>query len=584
MFNYIKPFIKANSFRLVFGIILLLAIDALTLITPWVLGAMIDALNNLSLTPGALLSYFFLLLGIELIVFFLRFFMRNFINKASYDIEYKIRTSYFNHLLTLDAEFFGENKTGDLMARATNDILAVRTMFTEGIIMVVDSIFIIIAILFITMSSIDLNLTLVSIINLPIMAIFMMIGSPILVKRFKASNVSFGKLSEKTREFFSGSRLLKAFNKEDVISDVFRKESFVLYKNNIKIFQILVTLNPFIRVIAFSSTIIALFYGGNLVLNSKISIGMFVTFIAYLQQLTWPFMAIGFLMSILQMGLTSLKRICEIMETFSKIDDKKADFGIKKLFGKITVKNLSFVYPNNTIPSIKHISFEIKKGQTLGIIGKTGSGKTTLAQLLLRRYDVDDNSILIDDIPIKKIPSDVLRNNISCTFQDSLLFSDSIKNNIAIKDISTPQNIIEKYAKISEIDLDIKEMENGYDTILGEKGVNISGGQKQRISLARTLISNPNIIILDDAISAVDNKTQRSILDNLKTELKNKTAIIISHRISTIQHSDKIIVMDNGFIVQEGTHESLIKEGGLYKDFYMIQNEENNSEEIKQYE
>ncbi len=575
MFRHIKPFIKENSKKLVVSVILLIIIDVIALITPWILGVIIDELSAMTLKSDSLTLYIGILLGIELLLLILRFVMRVSINKAAYQIEYKIRGHYFRHLLNLDSEFYSEQKTGDLMARATNDITSIRMIFVEGIVMSVDSVLIIFMILLITTSSISLELTLVSIVNLPIMAIFIILGGSLFGKRYKKLNETFGKVSEKAREFFSGIKLLKAFNKEDKIGDVFATESVKLYKDSIKTARTVVILNPFIRVIAYTSTIIAVFYGGTMVLDSKISIGMFVSFMAYLQKLTWPFMAIGFLMAILQMGFASITRLNQIFDRVSEIDDSMADTSITEIDGSIRVENLSFAYPSTSVPSLKHISFEIQAGQTLGVIGMTGSGKSTLANLLVRRYDAIEDSIFIGDVPIKHIPLNTLLDNVGYAFQESVIFSDTVKNNISIKDPDINMETLVHYSEIASIHKDILDMEEGYDSILGEKGVNLSGGQKQRLSLARALVHRPKIVILDDALSAVDNKIQSEIVEELKKELDDKTTVIISHRISTIKHADKIIVLDDGFKVQEGTHDFLVEVEGLYRELYKKQMSDN---------
>lgn len=568
---HIMPFIKDNKWRLIFSVLLLIIIDLLALITPWLLGNIIDGLGDTNLGLDQINKLIFAIFGIEILLLILRFFMRSQMNKAAYDIEYKLRTAYFSHLLKLDEDFFIEQKTGDLMARATNDIAAITQVFTEGLIMFVDSILIIFVVLFITISFISVDLTLVSIVNLPILAFFIIVFSPVVGRRFKKMNESFGNLSEKTREFISGIRLLKAFNKEGIISKVFKMESLKLYRDNVKVQQIIVSLNPLIRVIAYTSTIIAVFYGGNLVLEGSISMGKFSSFITYLQRLTWPFMAVGFLISILQMGSASLSRLNNIFSYEPKINDDNMDGSITELEGNISVKNLSFQYSGANVPTLKHISFDLEKGKTLGIIGRTGSGKSTLASLLVRRHDTIGNHIFFDSHPIQTIPLKTLHNSIGYAFQESRIFSASVAENIAIGEKSYDMSKLRYYAKLACIDEEIMKMEKGYDTELGEKGVNLSGGQKQRLSIARTLAKDPKIVILDDSISAVDNQTMMEIIANLRAVLKDKTSIIISHRISSVMDADEIIVLDGGFLVQKGTHEELIKTEGIYRELYEIQ-------------
>lgn len=572
MLYHIMPFIKRNKWRIIISILLLIVVDLLALITPWLLGSIIDGLSEANMEDEAIVNLVLMIFGIEGLLFLMRFFMRTQFNRAAYDIEYNIRTAYFAHLLKLDSEFYLENKTGDLMARATNDINAITTVFSDGILMLVDSVLIIFVVLFISISYISMELTLVSIINLPILAFFIIVFSPLVGKRFKKMNESFGNLSEKTREFIAGMRLLKAFNREGIIARVFKMESLKLYKDNVKVQQVIVALNPLIRVIAYISTIIAVFYGGGLVLKGTLSLGKFSSFITYLQRLTWPFMAVGFLISVLQMGYASLTRLNHVFNQIPRINDDKADLSIRELKGDISVRKLSFQYPGAQVPSLKHISFELGRGKTLGIIGRTGSGKSTLAELLVRRYDAIGSHIYIDDVAIENIPLSVLHKDMAYAFQESQIFSATIAENIAIHDVDYDMEKIRHYAKLACIDEDIMKMEEGYETMLGEKGVNLSGGQKQRLSIARALYTEPRIIILDDSLSAVDNKTMMKIIHNLGSALVGRTAIIISHRISSVMDADEILVLDEGFMAQKGSHEELIEKEGLYKQLYEIQN------------
>lgn len=572
MLYHIMPFIKRNKWRIIISILLLIVVDLLALITPWLLGSIIDGLSEANMEDEAIVNLVLMIFGIEGLLFLMRFFMRTQFNRAAYDIEYNIRTAYFAHLLKLDSEFYLENKTGDLMARATNDINAITAVFSDGILMLVDSVLIIFVVLFISISYISMELTLVSIINLPILAFFIIVFSPLVGKRFKKMNESFGNLSEKTREFIAGMRLLKAFNREGIIARVFKMESLKLYKDNVKVQQVIVALNPLIRVIAYISTIIAVFYGGGLVLKGTLSLGKFSSFITYLQRLTWPFMAVGFLISVLQMGYASLTRLNHVFNQIPRINDDKADLSIRELKGDISVRKLSFQYPGAQVPSLKHISFELGRGKTLGIIGRTGSGKSTLAELLVRRYDAIGSHIYIDDVAIENIPLSVLHKDMAYAFQESQIFSATIAENIAIHDVDYDMEKIRHYAKLACIDEDIMKMEEGYETMLGEKGVNLSGGQKQRLSIARALYTEPRIIILDDSLSAVDNKTMMKIIHNLGSALVGRTAIIISHRISSVMDADEILVLDEGFMAQKGSHEELIEKEGLYKQLYEIQN------------
>jgi ATP-binding cassette subfamily B multidrug efflux pump len=293
-----------------------------------------------------------------------------------------------------------------------------------------------------------------------------------------------------------------------------------------------------------------------------------VTFITYLGLLTWPFMAIGWVINVLQRGLASMKRINEILDAKPEINDEESHEDVTRLYGDLVVKDLSFCYPSDTIPTLKHLSFSIKRGQTLAVVGRTGSGKSTLANLLLRLYNPPRGTIFLDGHDIRNIPLNLLREHIGYVPQNNFLFSKSIKDNIAITDPETKNKKIAHYAKVAGIGSEIESLPHGYDTLLGERGVNLSGGQKQRISIARAIIKNPDFIILDDALSAVDTKTEESILNNLRTEIEGRTTIIIAHRISTIQHADYIIVLEDGYLSQSGTHQELLAQEGFYKELF----------------
>lgn len=305
-----------------------------------------------------------------------------------------------------------------------------------------------------------------------------------------------------------------------------------------------------------------------MVIDGSLSLGQFVTFITYLGLLTWPMIAMGGVINIIQRGIASMKRLNEIFDTQSDITDQLADASIHKLRGKIEFSEVSFKYPNTDIYALQDVSFKVNVGSTLAILGPTGSGKTTLASLLLRRFDLEEGHILIDNMPLTQIPLGLLRDSIGYVPQNTFLFSTSIQDNIAFSDDHLAPEKIQQYAQIAQIHDEIIDFPEGYQTLLGEKGVNLSGGQKQRISIARALIKEPKILILDDALSAVDTKTEASILNHLKAELQKSTSLIISHRISTIKEADWILVLDDGRVVQQGVHESLLAQEGLYRSIY----------------
>ncbi len=573
LFRHLKKYIRQNIWILLLGILCLLVTDVLQTFVPLLIGRCIDKFNSLHVTSKDIFDIVILILFIELLVFLFRFLMRYMLNRSVVNLEFSLRTDYFKHLESLDMEFYTNNKTGDLMARATNDIKSIASLFTDGIITFVDSIFMSIFIIILMFNTIDMRITLLSVSPLLVIAVLTVSGAPLLEKVMYARNVQFGKVSEKSREFFSGIRTVKSYAKEFEVSRIFARESKILYSKNMSVVKIYGLMEPMIRSVSLFTMTLAIYIGGSAVFNDTLTVGSFVALLDYVRKLVWPFMAIGFLVSIVQGGVASIKRVNQVFDYTSSIVNSEKPSELTKLSGNITVNNLSFSHANKIVPTLKHINFDIKKGETVGIVGKTGAGKSTLINLLLRFEDVPNDSIYFDGVDINDIDLKVLRQNISCAMQNSIMFSDSIKSNVLLKKSVNDEEIF-KYTKISDIHDEIGKLSDDYYTHIGERGVNISGGQKQRLDIARALYKNSPIVIFDDALSSLDNKTQQKILKNLKDEFKNKTAIIISHRISTVQDADKILVMDDGFLVDVGSHDELINRDGLYKDFYDIQSVE----------
>lgn len=571
MYKVIKSFLKGSKLTLVLASIILIIVDLLQLISPRIIGNIIDSLSSSSFEKEELLYLLYILLLVNVVIFITRFLMRVLVNRSGNKIEKHIRKLLFEKLLTLSSTFYLKNKTGDLMARMTNDIMALKDLIVYGMVMLIDSTLLIIITTILMVKTLSLELTILAFAPLPFMALVIILVGPLIEKRFSKYNAQFGILSEKVREFFQGVKVLKAFSKEKIIKKEFAGESKELFNKSMSFLKIDIGLNPFIVIIAFLTRIIAIFIGGTMVLNSELSLGQLVSFLAYLELLVWPFMAIGFLLNMIYQGIASFKRLYEIMSINPDITDDDADMSIEDIDGNIEFRNLSFVYDDNKIPVLKHVSFTIEKGQILGVVGKTGSGKSTIASILNRIQNPPRNTVFIDGVCIRKIPLKVLRRATGYAFQDTFIFSDTIANNISISLDKQDDILVRKYSSIVSLADDIDAMKKNYNTMLGENGVNLSGGQKQRLSLARALIKEPKIIILDDSLSAIDNKTQLKILDSLKRELKDRTTVIISHRISTLSHADKILVIEDGFITQEGKHEELVNEPGLYSELFNLQ-------------
>lgn len=568
VFIHLSDFFKENKHRYIIGVCILLVADLFQLVMPKILGIITDLIEQNAITQKDFLFYIGIIMGSALIIALARFGWRIYIFGTARTLEFWLRNKYFNHLESLSQNYFNSKKTGDLMAHATNDIQSVRAAFAGGVVMATDALFMTAMTLTMMLISIDVKLTLMALLPLPIIAVLIRIFGRQVQKRFRVVQECFSKLTDKVQESYSGIRVIKSFAQEENNIKDFQEINQLNYHKNMHLTKLFGLMHPMITLVSALSLMIAMALGGNMVIDGSLSLGQFVTFITYLGLLTWPMIAMGGVINIIQRGIASMKRLNEIFDTQSDITDQLADASIHKLQGKIEFSEVSFKYPNTDIYALQDVSFKVNVGSTLAILGPTGSGKTTLASLLLRRFDLEEGHILIDNMPLTQIPLGLLRDSIGYVPQNTFLFSTSIQDNIAFSDDHLAPEKIQQYAQIAQIHDEIIDFPEGYQTLLGEKGVNLSGGQKQRISIARALIKEPKILILDDALSAVDTKTEASILNHLKAELQKSTSLIISHRISTIKEADWILVLDDGRVVQQGVHESLLAQEGLYRSIY----------------
>lgn len=568
IFTHLSEFLKENKRRYIIGICILLVADVFQLVMPKILGIIADLIEQNAMNQKDLIFYIAIIIVSAIIIAVCRFGWRIYIFGTARKLEFWLRNKFFAQLELLSQNYFNNKKTGDLMAHATNDILSVRSAFAGGVVMATDALFMTAMTVITMLINIDVKLTLIALIPLPVIALLIRIFGKQVQKRFKIVQESFSLLTDKVQESYSGIRVIKSFAQEDNNFKSFNVVNQTNYDKNIYLTKIFGLMHPMIILVSSLSFMIALSLGGNMVIDKSISLGQLVSFITYLGLLTWPMIAIGGVINLIQRGIASMKRLNEVFDSVPEITDKKANAKINSLNGKIQFRNVSFKYPNTNVYALKNISFTANPGNTIAILGPTGSGKTTITNLLLRRFDITEGNISIDDITLNKIPLSVLSSSVGCVPQNTFLFSTTIKENIAFSDDTLPMESIVEYASIAQIHDEILSFPTGYDTMLGEKGVNLSGGQKQRISIARALIKKPKILILDDSLSAVDTKTEASILTHLKTEMKKSTTIVISHRISTIKDADWILVIDDGAIVQQGKHESLLSETGIYASTY----------------
>lgn len=566
-FDAILPYLKKSYGKIAGGIVMLILVDVVQLITPRVMQRAIDSIQERRITETGLIWIGLVILGLAVAVMVLRYFWRVLIIGNSFRIEQLLRQDFYNHLLRLSQNFFNRAKTGDLMAYATNDLTAVRMLFGMGLIAAMDIVLMTIA-SFSFMGAINWRLTGLAVLPMPVLTITISYFGKKMHKSFRRVQSSFASLSGRIQESISGIRIVKAFVQEKAELEKVDEVSLDYVRQNIRMARIAGIFHPFMSFVISISMIITLYFGGRATIRGEITIGEFIAFFQYLGMLVWPMIAIGWIVDMYQRGTASLKRLNEIFEVDPEIGDEQADASITELKGGLEVRDLHFRYAEDLPWVFKGVSTGIEPGRTLAVVGPTGCGKTTLIELLVRIYNPPEGSILLDGTPVRKIPLKVLRRDMVLVPQDIFLFSDTISNNIRLGNPDTPLEEVFEAAKAAQVYDEIMDFDKQFDTMVGERGITLSGGQKQRVAIARALLTDPRILILDDALSAVDTKTERFILEKLIDLRKGKTTIIIAHRISSIQHADRIIVLGEGEIREQGTHESLIAEGGLYNDLY----------------
>lgn len=565
--KYIQGYFKKYKIQYALGILILVIIDIIQLRIPLIIGAATDGLESGTIDMSGVMYYVKILILIGILVVVGRFSWRHFIFGTSRKVEYDIRNDLFKHLESLSLRYFNENKTGDIMAHMTNDLNAVRMAVGPGILMICDAFAIGLLTIVNMITKIDLGLTIFAAVPLSLIAITVSFLGKEMHKRFKRRQESFSKMSDFTNENISGIKVIKSFVQEIKETEAFEVINKDNYDKNIHLLRLHSLVRPYMRMISGIAIAITIGYGGYITMLNKISLGQFVAFVQYLGMLVWPMMAIGITINIMSMGSASLQRIEKILDEEIEIIDNNVK-EVDKIKGSIEIKDLSFKYPKSEGYVLKNISFKVEKGQTLGIVGRTGSGKTTLVNLLLRLFNPERGTIFIGEDDILNIPLKTLRKNIGYVSQDTFLFSDKISNNIDFGVRNSSEEDIIGAAKSACIHDNIIEFKDGYETIVGERGVTLSGGQKQRVSIARALIKEPEILILDDSVSAVDTDTEEKILEHLEKDRKEKTNIIIAHRISTIQNADIIIVLDENKILEKGKHEELLDNKKLYYELY----------------
>lgn len=561
-------FFRLEKKRYIIGIFALILVAILNLVPPKVMGGVIDRVTSGELTQGQLLMSLFLLVLSAFAMYFLRYIWRMYILGTSYRLGQIMRFRLFDHFTKMSPSFYQKHRTGDLMAHATNDINALTRLAGAGVMSAVDATITAFVTLVTMAFSISWQMTLVAVIPLPFMAYATSRLGRKTHQAFGKSQAAFSELNNKVQESVSGIKVTKSFGYQEDELQSFQEINDMTFVKNMKTMKYDVMFDPLVLLFIGASYVLSLLMGAFMVSAGQVTVGNLVTFITYLDMLVWPLMAIGFLFNMIQRGSVSYNRINRLLKETSDVQESKQPLQTIQN-GTLVYDIDSFHYENEE--TLSDIHFALEQGQTLGLVGQTGSGKTTLIRLLLREYDLTDGRIMLDGNNIKDYKLSDLRRLIGYVPQDQFLFATSILENIRFGNPDASLEKVEAATKLSRVYDDIIATPDGFETLIGEKGVSLSGGQKQRIAMSRAMILDPEILILDDSLSAVDAKTEHAIIENLKQTRQHKSTIITAHRLSAVVHADLILVLQDGHIIERGCHEDLIKQGGWYADTYEAQ-------------
>lgn len=574
IFKKLGWFFKEEKKRYIIGVLFLALTSLANLVPPRVLGLMADELDKGHITWGQYGALILAIVAAAIVLYVVRYFWRKQIWGGAAELERKMRTRLFNHFMIMDKTFYQRHRTGDLMAHATNDVTAIQNVAGDGVLTLVDSLIMGLSTMIAMIVFVDFRLTIVALLPLPFLAWGAWKLGDHLHVAFDKSQAAFSRLNNKTQESVSGIKVLKTFGQGKEDTAAFEKMVDETIKINKHVFVWDSLFDPLGTLIIGLTYAITIIYGGFLVKQNILSVGQLVSFIAYIGNMVWPMFAIGYLFNILERGSASYDRVEKLLNEKSLITDENADETLtaKDIEGDLDYNIKSFAYPDEKdISVLKNIDFTLKPGQTLGLVGRVGSGKTTIIQLLLREFDNYEGKITLNGHDIREIPLNVLLRQISYVPQNNYLFSTSIQNNISFSQIDADNNQVVEAAKKSDLHNDVLQMPCAYQTLVGENGISLSGGQKQRMSIARALLKHSQILILDDALSAVDAKTENEILKSLKKERKGKTTLIATHRLTAVKNADLILVLKNGRIIERGSHDDLLQENGWYADMWRRQ-------------